>query len=227
VRDGEIFIILRRAYETLSNPTTRFAFDRFGPDVLTWGLEGTRPDSRTGGKKDVGIREWMIAGLMRSVGFYIFSGGIMALLAGESITPFHHRSSPSTDSLVVGKAREGASYRILLLLLLLTAELTLVLAPTSPPYASSLIDILPGLPAPLHATLRPVLGPLQAAISLPFSSFIASPQFLQVRTLHRLFTTLSIGISQLAGVWTTREPTAEEALVQATMMAKRLEMDCM
>jgi len=83
-RDEQIFIVLRRAYETLSDPTKRFAFDRFGPDILTWGLEGTRPDSRTGGKKEVGIRDWLIAGLMRSVGFYVFSGGIMAVLAGES-----------------------------------------------------------------------------------------------------------------------------------------------
>lgn len=79
-----MFITLRRAYETLSNPTTRFAYDRFGPDILDWGLEGSRPDSRTGEKKEVGIREWVMAGLMRSVGFYIFSGGIMVALAGMS-----------------------------------------------------------------------------------------------------------------------------------------------
>jgi DnaJ-class molecular chaperone len=84
-RDEQIFIVLRRAYETLSDPTKRFAFDRFGPDILTWGLEGTRPDSRMGGKKEVGIRDFLIAGLMRSVGFYVFSGGIMAVLAGESV----------------------------------------------------------------------------------------------------------------------------------------------
>ena len=86
-RDGEIFIVLRRAYETLSEPTKRFAFDRFGPDILTWGLEGTRPDSRTAAKQEVGIRDWLVAGLMRSVGFYVFSGGVMAVLAGESSFP--------------------------------------------------------------------------------------------------------------------------------------------
>lgn len=48
---------------------------------------------------------------------------------------------------------------------------------------------------------------------------------MQVRTLHRLFTSLSIGITQLAGVWSTKVPTAEESLAQATLMAKRLEMD--
>lgn len=50
---------------------------------MTWGLEGNRPDSRTGAKKEVGIRDWLIAGLMRSVGFYVFSGGVMAALACE------------------------------------------------------------------------------------------------------------------------------------------------
>jgi hypothetical protein len=48
---------------------------------------------------------------------------------------------------------------------------------------------------------------------------------MQVRALHRLFTSLSIGITQLAGVWGSRVPTAEEALAQATLMAKRLEID--
>lgn len=90
-QDEHIFIVLRRAYETLSNPTTRFAYDRFGPDILSWGLEGNKPDSRTGEKKEVGIREWVLAGLMRSVGFYIVSGGITAGLAGE-IHPFNYPS---------------------------------------------------------------------------------------------------------------------------------------
>ena len=80
----DVFIHLRRAYETLSNPASRFAYDRFGPDILTWGLEATGPDSRSAEKKEVGIKEWMLAGLMRSVGFYVFSGGIMVVLASMS-----------------------------------------------------------------------------------------------------------------------------------------------
>jgi hypothetical protein len=67
----------------------RFAYDRFGPDILTWGLEGNKPDSRISEKKEVGIREWVLAGLMRSVGFYIVSGGITAALAGRSSTHWY------------------------------------------------------------------------------------------------------------------------------------------
>jgi hypothetical protein len=111
------------------------------------------------------------------------------------------------------------------LLLLLTAELTLVLAPTSSQHSTALSGALPSLPGPLQATLRPITNTLSPFVNLAFRSFIAAPQFMQVRALHRLFTSLSIGITQLAGVWSTRVPTAEEALVQATMMAKRLEMD--
>jgi hypothetical protein len=140
---------------------------------------------------------------------------------------------------VVGRAREGASvslwpfiimaddqYRLLLLMLLLTAELTLLLAPTPGPNTSAICTMLPALPAPLHTMAQPGIRSVNAVTHLLSGSLTTSPQFIQVRTLHRLFTSLSIGISQLAGVWSTPSSTPEQALMQATIMAKQLEADC-
>ncbi|KAJ5175554.1 uncharacterized protein N7482_001431 [Penicillium canariense] len=41
------FIFLRRAQETLVDPVKRFAYDRFGPDMLTWGDKKTMRDFLT------------------------------------------------------------------------------------------------------------------------------------------------------------------------------------
>jgi hypothetical protein len=117
-------------------------------------------------------------------------------------------------------------YRLLLLLLLLTAELTLLLAPTPGPYTSAIYAMLPTLPGPLHVTLQPLIRPFHAVLLLISRSLTSSPQFIQIRTLHRLFTSLSIGISQLAGVWSTPTFSPEQALMQATVLAKQLEADC-
>ena len=114
----------------------------------------------------------------------------------------------------------------MLLMLLLTAELTLLLAPTPAPYASAIYTMLPALPVPLRAIAQPILRPIYAMVLLISGPVTASPQFIQIRTLHRLFTSLSIGISQLAGVWSTPSPSLEQALLQATVMAKQLEADC-
>jgi len=85
--------------------------------------------------------------------------------------------------------------------------------------------MLPILPVPLHAMLQPLSRPVHAVRLLMSGSLTTSPQFIQIRTLHRLFTSLSIGISQLAGVWSTPTFSPEQALMQATMLAKQLEAD--
>jgi hypothetical protein len=75
--------------------------------------------------------------------------------------------------------------------------------------------------------VNPITAPFTAMLNLATRSFSSIPQFMQVRILHRLFTTLSISINQLAGVWSTRTPTAEEALVAATSLARSVEVDGM
>ena len=90
---GDAFIRLRRAYEILSDPTRRYAYDRcvpapfavrtggatltdvswdrFGPDVLGW--EGTT------------VRELMHTGLLASAGFYLVSASFILLLSRSSV----------------------------------------------------------------------------------------------------------------------------------------------
>ncbi|TDL23093.1 hypothetical protein BD410DRAFT_859597 [Rickenella mellea] len=54
----ELFIQVRDAFEALKNPTTRFAYDRFGPDAITWSDCATP-------------KEFIHKGLMQASGFYI------------------------------------------------------------------------------------------------------------------------------------------------------------
>ncbi|KAK1926837.1 hypothetical protein DB88DRAFT_471319 [Papiliotrema laurentii] len=79
-----------------------------------------------------------------------------------------------------GKATHGSFWRQTLFVLLLALELSLVLSPTP---AS---DTLPFLP--MLSSLAP-------------RGLTNTPQFIWIRRLHRLWASLSIGISQLAGVW--------------------------
>ncbi|KAK7036528.1 hypothetical protein VNI00_011725 [Paramarasmius palmivorus] len=58
---AELFMKVRDAFEALKNPTVRFAYDRFGPDVLQWTKLST-------------TREYMRQGLMQSSGYHIFTG---------------------------------------------------------------------------------------------------------------------------------------------------------
>ena len=112
-----------------------------------------------------------------------------------------------------------------MILLLLTAELTIVLSPTAPANRFALSSLLPALPPALQAIVNPVLMPVSAMFHLSTRSFSSAPHFLQIRILHRLFTTLSISINQLAGVWSTRTPSIEEAFVAATSLARAIEAD--
>jgi len=69
-KQGEdLFMQVRVAYESLKNPTTRFAYERFGPDVLTW------RDCKT-------TKEYLKKGLIHGSGFYIASAVILLLMSG-------------------------------------------------------------------------------------------------------------------------------------------------
>ncbi|WVF70456.1 hypothetical protein IAT40_005246 [Kwoniella sp. CBS 6097] len=155
----ETFISIRRAYETLSDPVKRYAYDRFGPGVTNW--------------KSASIREYTLVGLQHSVGFYLISGGLMILLS------------------LLGRAREGAYWRQALFVLLLISELTLITSPTT----TSL-----RVPLPISINLSPLITNGQLNL------FPTSPQFVQIHILHKMFTTLSIAITQLAGIWSPPLP---------------------
>ena len=63
-----LFISVRDAFEALKHPVRRFAYDRFGPDALTWqGLDTPR--------------DYVMRGLMTSSGFYISTSFFLVLHA--------------------------------------------------------------------------------------------------------------------------------------------------
>ncbi|KAK4687998.1 hypothetical protein P7C73_g2105, partial [Tremellales sp. Uapishka_1] len=171
----ERFIRLRQAYEALSDPVKRYAYDRFGPDILQWRFSNGNSDKVT-----ATVRDYIWTGLMQSSGFYVVSSGFMLVLS------------------VVGRAKEGAFWRHTLFILLFVLELSLVLSPTAP-------------------------------IS-PFNPFSLRPQYQQILLLHRLWTTVSVGITQLAGVWLTpetKEPEEVYASVLGLVRTIELEGKCL
>ncbi|KAE8230487.1 hypothetical protein CF326_g4512 [Tilletia indica] len=54
------FLLIRKAHDTLTDPMTRFAYDRFGPAVLDWREPKT-------------LREYMQHGFKESILFYVFN----------------------------------------------------------------------------------------------------------------------------------------------------------
>ncbi|KAJ4483764.1 hypothetical protein J3R30DRAFT_3451285 [Lentinula aciculospora] len=55
---AELFMTTRDAFEALKNPTVRFAYDRFGPDVLQWSKLSTP-------------REYLHHGLLQASGYHL------------------------------------------------------------------------------------------------------------------------------------------------------------
>ena len=90
---NDYFVHLKLAQDTLLNPTKRFAYDRFGPDMLAW-------------KHCSSARDYLVAGLQVYAPFYVGSATFLVLLSvagylqwGRFVSrpqsPFH----PCTSSL--------------------------------------------------------------------------------------------------------------------------------
>lgn len=62
-----VFVQLKLAQDTLLNPTKRFAYDRFGPDVLHW-------------QHCSSIRDYVLVGLKTAAPIYLGSAIFMVLL---------------------------------------------------------------------------------------------------------------------------------------------------
>ncbi|KAG5722016.1 Chaperone protein dnaJ [Termitomyces sp. T112] len=103
-RDGEeLFIMVRDVYEALKNPVVRFAYDRFGPDVLQWSKTCTT------------TREYIQRGLIQSSGYHVVVGSFLIFwsFVGSS-------SGPNPVSF----------WRYLLYATLFVAEISLILSPS-------------------------------------------------------------------------------------------------
>ncbi|KAJ7125288.1 hypothetical protein C8R44DRAFT_734553 [Mycena epipterygia] len=111
-----LFIAVRDAFEALKNPTVRFAYDRFGPDVLKWTQCTT-----TG--------QYLRQGLTQSVGYHIVAGAVLvfwtaigetspvafwryllylSLFASELALLLSPSPSPVPSSLLLGAFRHAA-----------------------------------------------------------------------------------------------------------------------
>jgi hypothetical protein len=90
-----LFIAVRDAFEALKHPVKRFAYDRFGPDALSWqGVETPR--------------DYVMRGLMTSSGFYIGTSLFLVLYAvfgaggvGACVSFMYPLLSASADQITV------------------------------------------------------------------------------------------------------------------------------
>ncbi|KAG6910417.1 hypothetical protein DXG01_010772 [Tephrocybe rancida] len=113
-RDGEeLFIMVRDVYEALKNPVVRFAYDRFGPDVLLWSKGCTT------------TREYIKRGLFQSSGYHIVVGAVLTFWS------FVASSGPNPVSF----------WRNLLYVTLFVAEISLILSPSPSSLSSSAIAL--------------------------------------------------------------------------------------
>nr|XP_018267300.1 uncharacterized protein I303_01285 [Kwoniella dejecticola CBS 10117]OBR89458.1 hypothetical protein I303_01285 [Kwoniella dejecticola CBS 10117] len=112
--DDTIFILIRRAYETLNDPIKRYAYDRFGPQILDW--------------KAASMREYIITGLNHSIGFYIY-------WAKQERDPMSVAKSANNallaEELTFSSICSDKQWRHTFFCVLLLSELTLILSPTS------------------------------------------------------------------------------------------------
>ncbi|ODQ53456.1 hypothetical protein SAICODRAFT_7170 [Saitoella complicata NRRL Y-17804] len=67
VEDDQRFIALRTAYETLSNPPRRFAYERFGEQITGW-------------KDAITIKDYIIHGVQSTAPMYIVSGLFLVVM---------------------------------------------------------------------------------------------------------------------------------------------------
>lgn len=101
-----------------------------------------------------------------------------------------------------GVRADHTQWRHTLFLLLLLCELSLLFS-----LPASSLRKQSGLLAVLHTILP------------------STPPFMQIRLLHRIFASASIGISQLAGVWADPSTSDKQGMEQAIGLVQSLESD--
>lgn len=117
---AERFREVRDAYEMLKNPVKRFAYERFGPEIISW-------------KGCTTPKEYIIQGISASSGFPIGTAAILFLMSilGQS------SSSSFVSAVYLGSTRSLNptalfQWRYIILATVLFAETYLILSPTTP-----------------------------------------------------------------------------------------------
>lgn len=177
------FVYLKLAQDTLLDPAKRFAYDRFGPDMLNWG------DRKS-------MQEFLAAALHRTIPQYV--AGFLTIVFlnftwwsdwGRYVSIPH----PSSQSLIqsVNHLLTSKQWRFFTFAALLTLELTIV----THPQTHLILPINNLLPPPLRNILP--LSTDQPFYLLPF----------QILTLaRRASLTLHIFISQIAPPRSPQQP---------------------
>lgn len=129
-----MFIEVRDAFEALKNPVTRYAYDRFGPEAITW-MQCTT------------IREYVRHGLMQSAGFYIVSCGLLLLVSAVR--------QPSYVALW--------QYLLFAAVFTFELKFILSPSPSSPSQAPPLPNLLSDLTSRNHQTVLALLWPRRVA----------------------------------------------------------------
>ncbi|KAF8957346.1 hypothetical protein BDZ97DRAFT_1846999 [Flammula alnicola] len=174
-RDGqELFMHVRDAFEALKDPVVRFAYDRFGPDVLRW-----RQHCKT-------TREFLRQGLMVSSGYHIVAG--IALLFWSAI----------------GRPSVVSFWRYVLFGALFAGELSLILSPfpgapsnISPPTPSFFSNFLSSsslIPTTSSSFPSTTLMPTSSILQVLFPNRVP---YQHILFLHQIFMFLSVALSRV------------------------------
>ncbi|CAA7260548.1 unnamed protein product [Cyclocybe aegerita] len=168
-KGGEaLFMYVRDAFEALKDPTVRFAYDRFGPEAVSW-----RQTCKT-------TREFLHQGLMVSSGYHIVAG--IALLFWSAI------GQPSVVSF----------WRYVLFAALLAGELSFILAPFPATSSNILPSRGYFFSTSPQNTLAKPSSPLSfSSFSILQTFFPSRVPYQHILFLHQVFMFLSVALSRV------------------------------
>lgn len=159
-QSDQLFINFKTAEETLVDPVRRFAYERFGPDILQW------KDCTTEG-------DFIGRGFQQMLPRYI--GSVLFLLMAQFLGRFPHGTYVSGDYLVLRtQSLQILQWHYLTIASLFVFEVTTITRPHFPLFLTSIIN-----PLVLALRLRPAYLPFQLiaiAQTAALSVFIAISQ---------------------------------------------------
>ncbi|KAH9485695.1 Chaperone protein DnaJ [Psilocybe cubensis] len=172
-KDGELlFMYVRDAFEALKDPVVRFAYDRFGPDVLGW-----RNQCKT-------TREFVRHGLLVSSGYHIVAGIILLFMSA------------------IGRPSVISFWRYVLFAALLAGELSFILSPfpasqsSIHPPSPSLFSFLGSSVQPSE-TAALSLARNMAPRSFLQTIFPNRIPYQHILFLHQVFMFMSVAVSRV------------------------------
>lgn len=204
----DYFVNLKVAQDTLTDPVKRFAYERFGPDMLKW-------------QHCSSILDYLIVSLQVSLPLYIGSTLFLVILSVAGYLQWgRFVCSPNSHSFFADYWQTATQWRYLAIFSLFVLEYQTITRPYSPPLLSKILNPL------LALTRHPPLLPFQLltlAHKTTFTLFIAASQlapFFQPPTN----TALS---SATPSIHESQQLTRLEQLAQATEMeaARLLALD--